>query len=1178
MNFKTILYLMTFLLMVSIVFATEAVTQQNVYDKSVLILEMENTCILDNSTVQNTGTNIGPVANDTTNFVVGTASCDYSTDNAGGQTAFSNVGAYQELANYSIAWWWRYREVNFGGGLFTRTSGVTTALKNGDWLVVYPEDLDNIRFRHYVTTQMTSALTGCVIQSAETHFLAMCMVWNRTGTTGTMDFYINGTQCGQVDIGDLATNNNTIRISGYDGDPQTLGNIDSVWIENGSFDSELCVYHYNLGAGRVNELIDTIPTSTQPSINNTNPYPNEPIGLGFQFADDIFLSAIFVEGNDTSNGSFENFTSVNFTGTVTSSNFTPNITAISSEGFISFKATANDSIGQSNQSEKVNYTVDTVPAEITMGNITSEASSSDSLGQLVNLSDPFCEGLGCILPKINDTTFTGHFNSSKRANAMMLSNDQDFNFTDGLAYNALAIGSTTGQTHHILTIASDNATSIGLNNITISLDGNENLTSTLKFTVNITDNIPPAVNPSFPLDGSFFVVRINNTDIQFNFNATDNFDANFTCQQFINDVSIYSNSTYLNGTEGKVLSTVTSIGTNRWNVNCTDSFNNINGSGRDFEIKELDINFTLNQPENNTLIYTNIDIQLNFTINFTENIDTCYIIINNTINNTNNSLITSGNLFVMNHTNLTINNDWEWGVGCNVSTNGAQINSTDRFNLYVYNPPNVSFSVPTPINDSTVSNTSILINVSTKGHALNYTLDWNGINESVEFNNTLNVLINKTGLSELTTYIYRVYVNDSNGLVNNTEERIVNINLLGLTVVVTTGTELTFRPNVDRTRAVVANESLTWAGNATAIALDQDNIIGVILYNNGTFINQGGNATTIGNYTIDASARRITIFNSTTLYNGSNREWITDAFNLSYDYFTGTSFLNLQNISCRGQNETVGCINASVFATNDLNFSLLWNITNDPAPQKILEDFSVDARNWTVTQLRGNNTINLTILNASVTCGEIQSLNSSGLIEYRFNNTLETTYLNSSNVSVLINVSIDCPASQSYTRTLNGSQVNITGFDFLNFSWKGDNTSNRFNISVSDTDGTTVITESLSMDNKGLNFSGLDISTLGNVSLINISVTNISGTSGLSGFFVDNIRLTNITFKQSDRIRMKASCTNDYQNATLLPSGTLTQVCLLPNAVITNYIFLYQDINFTQKGITWEINYNASII
>lgn len=131
---------------------------------------------------------------------------------------------------------------------------------------------------------------------------------------------------------------------------------------------------------------------------------------------------------------------------------------------------------------------DFAPGEIILVNITSEG----GLGQLVNLTDPFCHGgAACILPKTSDITLTLFAKSNENANAAIIDNNRNLNYTDITAGSSEC--STTGALVHTCTLAAANATATeGLHNFSISLkDGsnNENNSATLFFTVNITQPI-----------------------------------------------------------------------------------------------------------------------------------------------------------------------------------------------------------------------------------------------------------------------------------------------------------------------------------------------------------------------------------------------------------------------------------------------------------------------------------------------------------------------------------------------------------------------------------------------------------------------------------------------------------------------------------------------------------------
>lgn len=106
----------------------------------------------------------------------------------------------------------------------------------------------------------------------------------------------------------------------------------------------------------------------------------------------------------------------------------------------------------------------------------------------------------------------------------------------------------------------------------------------------------------------------------------------------------------------------------------------------------------------------------------------------------------------------------------------------------------------------------------------------------------------------------------------------------------------------DNTGVLSLNESLTWAGNNTAISFFQESVqTGTVkLYFNGTFINQGANYTFSGN--------SIVIVNSTNLWNGSNHSEnnhnpnliVTNKINVSYSYSFGSSAKNTTEFGLTG--------------------------------------------------------------------------------------------------------------------------------------------------------------------------------------------------------------------------------------------------------------------------------------
>ena len=241
---------------------------------------------------------------------------------------------------------------------------------------------------------------------------------------------------------------------------------------------------------------------------------------------------------------------------------------------------------------------------INVTNVTSEG----GLGQLVNISDPFCRGTGCHLPRTNDTTLTLRATSNASAIAALIDHGIRLNYSDMIIYNSASECSTTGGIEHTCTLTSDNATNrTGVHNFCIgakNADNFENLSCAFEFAVNITDPIKPNTTLLTPADDASFILGINNTNINFNFTATDNIDRNFTTKLYIDDVLKVTNSTYLNGTNVSYLFDETVFGTHTWYVDSTDSYGNINQSEtRSFVIKKT-ANITIFlDGQNNTRRY-----------------------------------------------------------------------------------------------------------------------------------------------------------------------------------------------------------------------------------------------------------------------------------------------------------------------------------------------------------------------------------------------------------------------------------------------------------------------------------------------------------------------------------------------------------------------------------------------
>lgn len=225
---------------------------------------------------------------------------------------------------------------------------------------------------------------------------------------------------------------------------------------------------------------------------------------------------------------------------------------------------------------------DTTPPEIILINATCEGGFGKNIfDSTVNnkLNNTF---------QINDTTCTFFVKTDEASTCAIINNNRDLNHTAIFEGNDNDDSGAPATTHTITLNLSNASTVIGFNNFSIgckdSFD-NENITSTSgKFRLNLSDPVPPKVDPDVPSDGAFFKVGINNTNIRFNISSTDNLDSIYNCTGYIDNVQEFSNATYANNTEFNFSKTVSIIGTHFWNVTCIDSFNNLNSSQRSFDV------------------------------------------------------------------------------------------------------------------------------------------------------------------------------------------------------------------------------------------------------------------------------------------------------------------------------------------------------------------------------------------------------------------------------------------------------------------------------------------------------------------------------------------------------------------------------------------------------------------
>ena len=222
---------------------------------------------------------------------------------------------------------------------------------------------------------------------------------------------------------------------------------------------------------------------------------------------------------------------------------------------------------------------DLTPPEITLINLTSEG----GLGQIVFENGVSNNKLTPPFRKTNDTTPTFFAKTDTASSCAVINLGRDLNYSDITAGSAEC--ATTGALVHTCTLPDNNRTSIGMRNFSIGCrdletQENQNRTSTSgNFTINITDFTPPNVTLYKPKNGDVFQVGVNNTNILFNWSVTDNFDTSIpNCSVYLNTTLLTNSTNQANNTHSNKSITLTDIGDFSYYANCTDSYNNRNGS------------------------------------------------------------------------------------------------------------------------------------------------------------------------------------------------------------------------------------------------------------------------------------------------------------------------------------------------------------------------------------------------------------------------------------------------------------------------------------------------------------------------------------------------------------------------------------------------------------------------
>jgi len=237
-----------------------------------------------------------------------------------------------------------------------------------------------------------------------------------------------------------------------------------------------------------------------------------------------------------------------------------------------------------------------------------------------------------------------------------------------------------------------------------SIARNSNISQSRNFSVNI-DRVPPEITIFSPA----VVFQSTSGNVSFVFNVTDALSKVASCSLIINSSVNRTNSTINTAITQNFTLVNIATGFYQWKINCTDSseFANTNSSdlrnlsvATDMAGPVVSLEFP---PPGSQFTNPNVTFRYNVT-DFASSVANCTLIINNTRNLTNSSIVEGASL------NFTLNNlgngDYNWSVNCtDTSANENVGNSSERsFTIGIdQTPPDISLTSP-PNNTYTDTN------------------------------------------------------------------------------------------------------------------------------------------------------------------------------------------------------------------------------------------------------------------------------------------------------------------------------------------------------------------------------------------------------------------------------------------------------------------------------------------
>ena len=275
-------------------------------------------------------------------------------------------------------------------------------------------------------------------------------------------------------------------------------------------------------------------------------------------------------------------------------------------------------------------------------------------------------------------------------NYSMLPEDvSDLNYSDGKLYYYQTLLAEGNYTYHF------NAS-----------DGFNTTSTSVVYAPNVTDNIPPQINLSSPVDNA----NVSSALQQFTFNASDESQESVNCSLTFDGVVV--NYTVLTTNPSVVLShAIPSEGAHLWNISCNDSKNIAVSGTRTLRYDATPPSVALRSPANGTVLYTNVS---DFSFNVTDNMFSAVSC----------ALYSGGSVYaanqsVSNATDTTFSavslpaGSLSWLVNCTDSALN-RANSSSRTVIVPQENSTSSFTTAANVTYNISSTTNIAINLTTR--------------------------------------------------------------------------------------------------------------------------------------------------------------------------------------------------------------------------------------------------------------------------------------------------------------------------------------------------------------------------------------------------------------------------------------------------------------------------------